>query len=324
MSRFFSFVSRLVPGTVAHSADVNNIIDGLSAGLDAVQGELNRALKLPVADVLVDHAFAESSVARASKLLQFDSAGNPIASNTIGADVDMATKKIIGLGFATGGSSPVTLDQLNAFSGSLAGLPSILGQSGKYISTDGTTVFWTTIPAIPAQSGGTANQFLMSNGVSATWTNVPNLVPSSVNAGVPLTHDGTAFTFNIPNDNLVLNPTGAIQTSSTNVLGWTGLGTLFASRNARGWGFLTGGLSAASFTAESVSFAFAGNSDMTFSADVYSSFLTGGSLKLEISFRSAADAELSTANVVINTAETRRRSVTATSPASCAGSRASA
>jgi hypothetical protein len=280
-----------------------------------VQDELNRALKLPVEDATAEHTFAESAAARAGKLVQFDASGNPIASNTLIADIDMATRKITGLPFAVAGGSPITLDQLSP-SGSLAGLPTLVGQSGKYLTTNGVTVFWATIPAIPAQSGGTTNQFLMSNGASAVWSAVPNLVPTtSLDSGISLSWDGTGFGFNREGLNLVFNPNGAINYGTT-AMNWTGAMT--PAFGNRGWRFETATLTAFSGLFECSSFAYPGSTDIVVTADVDTTLLTGGSVSLVIDFRDGADGSISTTTVPLTAAVSRRFRASATSPASCA------
>lgn len=320
MNRFFSFLSRLIPNTVAKSGEVNGIIDGVVLGLDKVQGELNRALKLPVEDAGDEHNFTESAGTRASKIVQFDAAGNPIASNTLGSDLNMASKKITGLPYAAAGSEPVTLDQLNGYAGSLAGLPGYAGQSGKFITTDGTTVYWATIPAIPAQDGSTSGKFLQSNNGSAVWATVPNTVPASTDAGVALTHDGSTFLFRRPSDNLVFNPNGAIAWAS-GVLGWNGT-TPSRGLGVRGYRWFTGTLGAPTTQTWSTdSFAFAGNTLLAASCDVHSLSMTGGSITIAIEFRDASEAVLATHPVVVTQAQSKRVGVAATSPASCANAR---
>lgn len=315
-NRFYAFLSRLVPNTVAKSGDVNSIVDGLVVGFDALQGELNRALKLPASDSATEHNFTAVTASRASKLMQFDASGNPIASNILGSNIDMASKTISNLPFASLGSHPITLDQLNAFAGSLAGLPSLTGQSGKYLSTEGTTVYWATIPAIPAQSAGTANLFLMSDGGSALWSAVPNTVPAATDFGVSLSHDGASFAFRRELDNLVLNPSGAVNYGGA-AMGWTGI--MPPALGARGWRFESATLGGATTgNQECVSFTFSGSTAIAVAADVDSTLLTGGTLNLVVDFRDGADASISTISQLVTAAVSRRYRVTGTSPASCA------
>lgn len=315
-NRFYAFLNRLVPNTVAKSGDVNTIVDNISAGLDLVQNELNRALKLPASDSAVEHNFTEVTASRASKLVQFDSAGNPVASNILGSDLDMAGRKISNLPLPSAGTHPVTLDYLNAFAGSLAGLPALTGQSGKYLSTDGSTVYWTTIPAIPAQNAGTTNLFLQSNGTNALWAAVPNTVPAAVDVGTALSHDGTSFAFRRDFQNLVFNPDGAVNYGGV-AMGWTGI--MVPAFGSRGWRFESATLGAATTgNQECASFSFSGSTEFSLAADVDASQLTGGTLNLVVDFRTSADASISTLSQIVTAGVTRRYKVSGTSPATCA------
>ncbi|MGZ5078607.1 MAG: hypothetical protein ACXWHZ_03565 [Usitatibacter sp.] len=318
-NRFFSFLTgRLVSNTVAKSSDVNGIFDTVAAGLDNVQGELNRSLKLPVGDAGAEHTFAQDAATRAGKLVQFDGSGNPTASNTLGSDLDAGSHKVTGLPFAITGSSPITLDQLNAFAGALAGLPSLTGQSGKYLSTDGSTVFWLTIPAIPAQSGATNGKFLMSDGTSASWATVPNTVPANTEPGLPLSHDGATFAFRHDGMNLVFNPSGAVNYGGV-AAGWTSTTvTMTPTIGARGWQFNTGVLTTQTGQHECASFPFSGSTDLVIAANIDATAQTAGSMSLVMDFRDGSDVSISTASVAITSGVAKRYAATATSPSNCA------
>ena len=51
-------------------------------------------------------------------------------------------------------------------------LPSQTGQSGKFLTTDGTDASWATVDALPSQSGQ-SGKFLTTNGTAASWATVP-------------------------------------------------------------------------------------------------------------------------------------------------------
>lgn len=48
-------------------------------------------------------------------------------------------------------------------------LPSMTGNSGKYLTTDGTNSTWATVDALPDQTGN-AGEYLTTNGTVASWT----------------------------------------------------------------------------------------------------------------------------------------------------------
>ena len=49
-----------------------------------------------------------------------------------------------------------------------AAIPSVTGQSGKFLTTDGTVTSWDTVDALPSQTGQ-AGEFLTTDGTTATW-----------------------------------------------------------------------------------------------------------------------------------------------------------
>ena len=51
-------------------------------------------------------------------------------------------------------------------------LPSQTGQSGKFLTTDGSAASWATVDALPSQSGQ-SGKFLTTDGSSASWGNAP-------------------------------------------------------------------------------------------------------------------------------------------------------
>ena len=50
-------------------------------------------------------------------------------------------------------------------------LPSQSGQSGKFLTTDGSSASWASVDALPSQTGQ-SGKFLTTNGTSASWTSI--------------------------------------------------------------------------------------------------------------------------------------------------------
>ena len=74
---------------------------------------------------------------------------------------------------------------------SITGLPSQTSQSGKYLTTNGTTASWANVPTeIPSQSGN-SGKFLTTNGSAVSWATVDALPSQSGNSGKFLTTNGT-------------------------------------------------------------------------------------------------------------------------------------
>lgn len=73
----------------------------------------------------------------------------------------------------------------------ITGLPSQSSQSGKYLTTNGTTAAWANIPTeIPSQTGN-SGKYLTTNGTSVSWAVVDALPSQTSQSGKFLTTDGS-------------------------------------------------------------------------------------------------------------------------------------
>lgn len=78
------------------------------------------------------------------------------------------------------GSGDLTIDSL----------PSQSGNTGKFLTTDGTDASWANVDALPTQTGQNG-KFLTTDGSSASWADVDSLPSQTGNAGKFLQTDGT-------------------------------------------------------------------------------------------------------------------------------------
>lgn len=69
-------------------------------------------------------------------------------------------------------------------------IPNQSGNSGRYLTTDGTTISWSTVSALPTQTSN-AGKYLTTDGTTASWATVNSLPAQTSNAGKYLTTDGT-------------------------------------------------------------------------------------------------------------------------------------
>ena len=77
------------------------------------------------------------------------------------------------------GSGNITIDSL----------PTQTGNSGKFLTTDGTDASWASVDALPTQTGN-SGKFLTTDGSAASWASVDTLPSQTGNSGKFLTTDG--------------------------------------------------------------------------------------------------------------------------------------
>lgn len=113
-------------------------------------------------------------------------------------------------------------------------LPSQTGQSGKFLTTDGTDASWANVDALPSQTGQ-SGKFLTTNGSNASWANVDALPSQTGQSGKFLTTDGSDASWadiptEVDNKSVTLNSSDQIQAvglidqnnTSSAVKTWTG------------------------------------------------------------------------------------------------------
>jgi hypothetical protein len=97
------------------------------------------------------------------------------------------------------------------YTGSAASLPTQTGNSGLYLTTNGTLASWAAVSALPAQSGN-AGLFLSTSGSAPFWSQV--LPSQSGNSGLYLTTNGSTLSWGIVNSlPLQTNNTGKFLTT---------------------------------------------------------------------------------------------------------------
>ena len=114
-------------------------------------------------------------------------------------------------------------------------LPSQTGNSGEFLTTNGTVASWAAVDALPTQSGQ-SGKFLTTNGTAAAWDAVD--VSSEITGTLPVANGGIGATTLTANNVLLGNGTSAPQavapSTSGNVL--TSDGTTWASTAPAGGG----------------------------------------------------------------------------------------
>ena len=112
----------------------------------------------------------------------------------------------------------------------LDGLPSQSGQSGKYLTTNGSTASWATVDVLPSQTSQ-SGKFLTTNGTTASWTNIPTELPSqSGQNGKYLKTDGSSASWatvdTLPSQS---GQSGKYLTTNGSAASWASLATVAAS-----------------------------------------------------------------------------------------------
>jgi hypothetical protein len=106
--------------------------------------------------------FFKDATTKPSSVVNLAEAGASYASIVVGgATIGSVTNTEIG--YLSGVTSAIQT-QLAA----KAVYPNQATNSGKYLTTDGTTTSWATVDALPSQSGNAGN-YLTTNGTAATW-----------------------------------------------------------------------------------------------------------------------------------------------------------
>ena len=104
--------------------------------------------------------------------------------------------------------------------GVVSQVPSQTGNSGKFLTTDGTTASWDTVSQVPSQTGN-SGKYLTTNGTAASW-NDPALVTTNAQTGTTYTlvlsdkdklvtlSNASAITLTVPTNASVAYPTGSV------------------------------------------------------------------------------------------------------------------
>lgn len=110
------------------------------------------------------------------------------------AAYDLANGKQASIGTTSGilkGNGSGAISAAVAGTDYQAPLPSQSGNSGKYLTTNGSALSWDSVDALPSQTGN-SGKFLTTNGTNASWETVGTLPSQTGNSGKYLTTDGSS------------------------------------------------------------------------------------------------------------------------------------
>lgn len=111
---------------------------------------------------------------------------NPVQLNASGmpeADIWMSGNYRVVLEDVNG-NVQWTYDNVEIPGGQSQAIPSLSGQSGNFLTTDGTNLLWSPIVQLPSQTGQ-SGKYLSTNGTSAAWSAIPtNTVTASASGKI--------------------------------------------------------------------------------------------------------------------------------------------
>lgn len=111
-------------------------------------------------------------------------------------------------------------------------LPSQTGNSGKFLTTDGTDASWATVDALPSQTGN-ADKLLITDGTNVSWSGYAKIT-GVTSANRQVFFGGFA---NTPGSNLIIIGGGSTKCSNTVVVGGNGGGYGANTSGASVFGF---------------------------------------------------------------------------------------
>jgi len=184
----------------------------IKRGTKTIAGAPLEAVWGTISGDITDQADLQNALSQKVSADSPDLTGTPTAPTpSLGVSTNqIATTKFVNDSISSAGLLPsqtgqsgkfLTTDGTNAsWSIIPAEIPSQSGQSGKFLTTNGSSVSWATVDALPSQSGQ-SGKFLTTNGSSASWSSVDALPSQTGNSGKYLSTNGTTASWVTPNIN---------------------------------------------------------------------------------------------------------------------------
>jgi len=136
---------------------------------------------------------------------QWTSANPTLAVGELGVETDTSRFKV-----GTGSTAWASL----AYVSGIGSLPSQTGNSGKYLTTDGTVSSWGTINALPTQTSN-SGKYLITDGTTASWATVTSLTGITNSASPYLTAVGSGAGTSTTGVQNVVVGYGALNSNTT-------------------------------------------------------------------------------------------------------------
>lgn len=313
----YIYTDLLVAGTTAKAEDVNTRFLAVQTAFASIDTDVSRAVRVVTGTLT---AIPGAALTRAKGLLMFDAAGDITYGKTLLDDLSAGGKKITNLPSPGGVTEPVTLGYLNTYSASLAGIPSVAGNAGKVLFTDGVAVSWNNSVLLPLQTGNNG-KFVTTDGATPSWVSINQVSAIGNDRGVELLHDGTTYSWALPRANRLLNTSGALGTFPWTATTVTIVSEVASSSNGAsvaGYHFKNTGVvtTTGDFTSEFV----AANVGETWTASalILTNAISAGTVTFVVEFYSAGLGSLGATAVALVAATDRRYSVSGVGPATTA------
>lgn len=153
----------------------------LSSKNNAATSETNAAISAANADedagtasTKATEAAASASAAASSASSASTSASSAATSASSASSSATSAASSASSASTSAGNAAISASNAASSATTAAGyVPSLTGNNGKYLRTNGTSNYWDIVDSFPSQTGNNG-KFLTTNGTSVSWANVPN------------------------------------------------------------------------------------------------------------------------------------------------------
>lgn len=175
------------------AAALSSETNAASSASSASSSASSASSSASTATTKASEASASASSASSSASSASTSASN--ASTSASSASSSASSATSSASSASTSASNAAISESNAASSAstAAGyVPSVTGQTGKYLRTNGTSNYWDTVDALPSQTSN-SGKFLTTNGTTASWAAIAGATPTDDGLVYGLTDAGTYY-----------------------------------------------------------------------------------------------------------------------------------
>jgi hypothetical protein len=156
------------------AAALSSETNAASSASSASSSASSASSSASTATTKASEASASASSASSSASSASTSASNASTSASNAASSASSASSSASAASTSAGNAAISESNAASSAATAAGyVPSVTGQTGKYLRTNGTSNYWDTVDAFPSQSGN-SGKFLTTNGTATSWAAVPN------------------------------------------------------------------------------------------------------------------------------------------------------